>query len=120
MLLRAAEPIAGHARMAALRGLAIDARPEQLTVGPGRLAQALGLDLETDGACLRTGALRLYRASASTAPRKVETGPRVGITKAADLPYRFFESPGDADHGRSRSRWVTAFRPGKRRTKRAG
>ena len=40
---------------------------------------------------------------------RVATGPRVGISKAAALPYRFFE----ADANGRASRWVSAFRPGR-------
>lgn len=115
VLLRAGEPRLGFARMTTLRGLGRDARPEQLTVGPGRLAQALGLDLDHDGTCLRRGAVRLHGPDPDDAAPRIETGPRVGITRATDLPYRYFEAADEADARRGRSRWVTPFRPGKRR-----
>lgn len=116
VLLRAAEPLLGAARMAALRGLPADAPPTRLTVGPGRLAQALGLTLDHDGTSLLRGALTLHPPDA-VRTAAVETGPRVGITKAAALPYRYFEAaPPDAT--RRRSPWVSAFRSGGRRSAR--
>lgn len=105
VLLRALEPLAGLDAMRALRGLPRDAGARALARGPGRLAQALGLELAHDGASLLRGALGLYRA-ASGATVRVAAGPRVGITKAAALPYRFW------DDG---SPWVSAFRPGRSR-----
>jgi len=109
VLLRAAEPLAGLDAMRRRRGLPETARATALTVGPGRLGQALGLGLEDDGRTLLTGALTLHPPEAPGA--RVGSGPRVGITKAADLPYRYFETDEDAKP----SAWVSAFRPGKRR-----
>lgn len=109
VLLRAGEPLAGGEAMRRRRGLPATARPTDLTVGPGRLGQALGLALEDDGRSLLGGALTLHPPEASNA--RIGTGPRVGITKATDLPYRYFETDRDARP----SPWVSAFRPGKRR-----
>lgn len=106
VLLRAAEPLEGHQRMRGLRGLGIDARPTLITVGPGRLAQALGLRLEDDGRSLLRCPLTLHPPDARKPRIGIAQGPRVGITKAAELPYRFFESEGP---------WVSAFRPGGRK-----
>ena len=111
VLLRAAEPLAGLEALRRLRGLPGTARATALTVGPGRLGQALGLDLEDDGRTLLAGALTLHPPETSAA--RVGSGPRVGITKAADLPYRYFETDEDAKP----TRWVSAFRPGKRRAR---
>jgi len=114
VLLRAAEPIAGLEVMGRLRGVEPDAKPALLTVGPGRLAQALGLTLGHDGTNLLRGALTLHPPTAEAKPI-VASGPRVGITKAPDLPYRFFEETPDS--GRP-TEWVSAFRPGKRKQRR--
>ncbi|MCB9725750.1 MAG: DNA-3-methyladenine glycosylase [Spirochaetaceae bacterium] len=105
VLLRAAEPLEGVARMRALRGLAAGARPAALTSGPGRLAQALGLELADDGRSLLRGPLTLHAREPHQDPPRVVRGPRVGITKAVDRPDRFV----DAD-----SALVSPFRPGRR------
>lgn len=103
-LLRAGEPVEGAARMRELRGLGADTKPKQIAVGPGRLAQAIGLRLEDDGRSLLRGPITLHASTRSGAAKQIECGPRVGITKAAELPYRFFES---------NSEWVSGFRPGR-------
>ena len=89
VLLRAGEPVEGEARMRRLRG-GRDGR--DLLNGPGKLAQGLGIGLAANGADALRGALRLERPAR---PRKapafaVAVGPRIGITKSAELPYRFF------------------------------
>lgn len=106
VLLRAAEPIEGLAEMTALRGLDPDVSPNRLTRGPGRLAQALGLELGDDGRNLLRGDLTLHPPESDAKPIRVIQGPRVGITKAAALPYRFFEKD---------SSWVSPFRSGTRK-----
>jgi DNA-3-methyladenine glycosylase len=106
VLLRAAEPINGLARMRALRGLQLNAKPELIARGPGRLAQALGLELEDDGHSLLRPPLTIHPPASETPRLRVESGPRVGITKASALPYRFFES---------NSPWVSPFRPGRKK-----
>ena len=109
VLLRAGEPLCGEARMRANRGLAEDAAPAALrrvASGPGRLAAALGLDLAHDGQSLMRGRLTLLPAEPGAPPPRLETGPRVGITKAADRPYRFFDAA---------SPCVSPFRAGGRR-----
>ncbi len=109
VLLRAGEPEAGVDAMRDLRGLAPEAAASAIAVGPGRLGQAMGLGLEDDGTNLLRGDLTLHPRDPETPKPRVATGPRVGITKAADLPYRFFEAEAN---GRA-SRWVSTFRPGR-------
>lgn len=83
VLLRALEPVAGLDVMAARRGVA---DPLLLCSGPGRLAQALGLTGAHDGLAVdRPPALFL----AGVSRREVVAGPRVGITRAPDLPWRY-------------------------------
>ena len=69
--------------MAKRRGIA---DPRLLCSGPGRLCQALAVTREHDG-------LRLDRAPfslrARPAPAEVVTGTRIGITKAAERPWRY-------------------------------
>jgi DNA-3-methyladenine glycosylase len=79
VLIRALEPIAGLAEMRARRGAG------ELTNGPGKLTQALGIDLSENDTSLITGPITIV--SGERLPYL--TGPRIGITKAADLPWRF-------------------------------
>jgi DNA-3-methyladenine glycosylase len=57
-------------------------------VGPGRLTQALGLTGEHDGLPVDRPPFALYAADEV----EVAVGPRVGITKAAELPWRYGEA----------------------------
>ena len=111
VLLRAGEPVQGAARMCSLRGLAVGADPRRIASGPGRFAEALGLSLEHDGQSLLRGALTIWPAESGAARPRIETGPRVGITKASDLPYRYFDSG---------SACVSPFRSGGRKRKPSG
>ena len=83
LLVRALEPTAGLERMRERRGLA-EAR--LLCAGPGRLCQALGITGEHDGARLDRPPFELGRAAEEVA---VVRGPRVGISRAAELPWRY-------------------------------
>jgi DNA-3-methyladenine glycosylase len=86
VLIRALEPLAGLDAMRARRGLE---RIEDLCSGPGRLTQALGIGLDLNGSDLTTGAIRLEPRSPTWRERVLATAPRVGITKAVELPWRF-------------------------------
>src|SRR5205085_3637693 len=83
VLIRALEPVTGIARMRERRGVD-DAR--LLCSGPGRLCEALGVTRAHDGLPLDRApfALRARRR-----PVEVVAGPRVGITRAAELPWRY-------------------------------
>jgi len=83
VLIRALEPTSGVADMAARRGTA---DPRLLCSGPGRLAQALGIDVALDGAPLDRPPFALALGVDAV---EVATGRRIGITKAADAPWRF-------------------------------
>ena len=87
VLVRALEPLAGIGTMARRRGIAGAARA--LTNGPGKLTQALGITLRENGAGLTDGRLVIEPPDA---PRDfaIASGPRVGITRAVDLPLRFW------------------------------
>jgi DNA-3-methyladenine glycosylase len=89
VLLRAAEPLVGEATMRVHRGLGASADRRRVAGGPGCLARALGLGLEHDGLALDGAALGLHRPPAGTPAPRVVAGPRIGITRAVDLPYRF-------------------------------
>lgn len=83
VLIRALEPLDGLDSMAALRGRSA---VRELCAGPGRLAQALGIDLTLDGASLL---MPPFELGLSPSGVDVVCGPRIGITKAVDLPWRF-------------------------------
>ena len=86
VLIRALEPLRGLDAMRARRGVE---RIEDLCSGPGKLTQALGVGLELNGVSLREGPIRvLARAGRWRRPRIV-TAPRIGISKATELPWRF-------------------------------
>jgi len=110
VLLRAAEPLEGMARMRRLRGLPRRAQDREIARGPGRLAAALGLLLADDGCSLLSAPLTLHPPERSKPTPHVERGPRVGITKATDLLDRFFERD---------SPWVSTFRSGQKKPKKS-
>ncbi len=83
VLVRAIEPTAGLATMASRRQT-VD--PRLLASGPGRLTEALGITIAHDGLSLDAPPFRL--TPRDRAP-DVVTGPRVGITRAADRLWRF-------------------------------
>jgi DNA-3-methyladenine glycosylase len=85
-LLRAAEPLDGLDLIRSRRGASSD---RDLLRGPGRLAQGYGLDRSHSGMDLCDGG-PLYLADDGAPRPQVMTGPRVGITQAADLPWRFW------------------------------
>jgi DNA-3-methyladenine glycosylase len=87
VLLRALEPLRGHAVMARRRGLAPQAR--RLASGPGNLTRALGVTLRANGADLTRGPLTI-EPSAAPGRMRILTGPRIGINRSADLPLRFW------------------------------
>lgn len=84
VLIRALQPTTGLPAMRARRGGVED--PRKLASGPGRLCQALALDRSFDGLPLDAPPFHLAPAPAA-AP--VATGPRIGITRAMDVPWRF-------------------------------
>jgi DNA-3-methyladenine glycosylase len=85
VLIRALEPTHGVEVMRARRGID-DLR--LLCSGPGRVGQALGIDLGHSGMRLDQPPFELLPAAA-LADGALLTGPRVGISKAVDTPWRF-------------------------------
>ena len=83
VLIRAIEPLAGLDHMRERRGLD---DPRLLCSGPGRVGQALGITRELDGLRLDR---KPFRVLARQEPVSIVAGPRIGITKAADVPWRF-------------------------------
>jgi DNA-3-methyladenine glycosylase len=85
VLIRALEPTAGLEQMRARRG----ARPDrELCSGPGKLTEALGIGLEHNRADLFRDPFLLLPPE-SGHELEVLTGPRIGITKAVERPWRF-------------------------------
>ena len=84
VLIRALEPVDGLEAMRARRGCE---DIEALCSGPGKLTQALAIGLEHNQTDLRDGPIVLHPPDGA-APALV-TSTRIGITKAADLPWRF-------------------------------
>ncbi len=83
VLVRAIEPTTGLATMAERRGMA---EPRLLASGPGRLTEALGITIGHNGLPLDTPPFELTPREGTP---DIVTGPRIGITKAADHPWRF-------------------------------
>ena len=83
VLIRALQPAAGLDRMRARRGVDDE---RLLCAGPGRLCQALGVTRDLDGLPLDAAPFELRPAAV---PPALLRGPRVGISKAQALPWRF-------------------------------
>lgn len=83
VLIRAIEPLAGLGEMRRRRGLDDE---RLLCSGPGRLCQALGITVAQNGAALHQPPFTLH-ARAMTPD--VAVGPRIGISKAVDAPWRY-------------------------------
>ncbi|MGC1853372.1 MAG: DNA-3-methyladenine glycosylase [Solirubrobacterales bacterium] len=85
VLIRALEPTAGIEEMRARRGK----RPDtDLCSGPGKLTEALGIDLDANNADLTVDPFLLLPPQPGWSGTVV-SGPRVGITKAVERPWRF-------------------------------
>ena len=85
VLIRALEPLDGVDLMRERRGLT---GLRDLCSGPGKLAQALGVALEHDDTDLATGPVRILAPPAGMVAPRLVVGPRIGITKAPELPWR--------------------------------
>ena len=88
VLIRALEPTHGLDRMCRRRRLD-DLR--LLCAGPGRVGQALAIDLGLDGRRLDAAPFSLLAPAHDDLRPQVVEGPRIGITKAVDVPWRFGE-----------------------------
>ena len=86
ILIRALEPLSGLAVMQRRRPKSH--RVEDLASGPGRLALAMGITRKLNAADLVEGPLTVRRLH-DEPPFEIATGPRIGITRCADLPLRF-------------------------------
>jgi DNA-3-methyladenine glycosylase len=91
VLIRALEPLDGIDVMRERRGMQ---RIEDLCSGPGKLTQALGIELGENGTPVTGGGRPIViepRDPDAREPRIV-TGERIGITRAVDLPWRFCDA----------------------------
>jgi DNA-3-methyladenine glycosylase len=89
VLIRALEPIDGIEAMVARRGRH---RLTDLCSGPGKLTQALAIGVELTATSLLDGPIRLGGPPAGRPQPPIVIGPRIGITKAVELPWRFCEA----------------------------
>jgi DNA-3-methyladenine glycosylase len=86
VLIRALEPTQGIDEIRTRRGNKPDL---DLCNGPGKLTEALGIDLSDNEADLSK---KPFLLTAPSEPPEIVTSPRIGITKAADRPWRFSAS----------------------------
>lgn len=88
VLIRALEPLEGIEEMRMRRGRV---RVEELCSGPGKLTQALGVELSENGTSLLDGpvVIRSAKQEREMSPPQVVEGTRVGITKAVELRWRY-------------------------------
>lgn len=86
VLIRALEPLEGIALMQSRRGME---RLESLCSGPGKLTQALDISLDHNGVDLVGGQIFIESRPAGWGDTGISVDRRIGITKAADLPWRF-------------------------------
>ena len=100
VLIRALEPVDGLDVMRARRGVE---RATELCSGPAKLTQALEIGLSLNGSSLLDGPIEVLERERR--PR-IAVGERIGITKAADLPWRFC----DADSAHVSRPWPAQMR----------
>jgi DNA-3-methyladenine glycosylase len=103
VLVRALAPAEGLERMRERR-VPIAGRPpsdSELCSGPGKLTQALGIGLQDNGTSLARGPVRIGARAGAWRDPPISVGTRIGITKAAELPWRF-SATGDVNVSRPR------------------
>ena len=93
VLFRALEPLSGIEAMARARKIQLSGPRDlpKLTSGPGRLCEAFGITRTRDNDLdLTSPASGLWIGDDQYRPRKISESPRIGITKAAEMPLRYF------------------------------
>jgi DNA-3-methyladenine glycosylase len=93
VLFRALEPLLGIEKMAKARKIELQKPTDlsKLTSGPGRLAEAFGITRARDNGCdLTSPHSSLWIGDDSFRATNIQISPRIGITKAADQPLRYF------------------------------
>ena len=86
VLIRALQPTHGVDVMRTRRGMDDE---RLMCAGPGRVGQALGIGAAHYGLPLDAAPFTVLAAPADAAPVQVLTGPRIGISRAVDVPWRF-------------------------------
>jgi DNA-3-methyladenine glycosylase len=86
VLIRALEPTVG---MEVMRRRRARDREMELCSGPGKLTEALGVGLADNGASLAEPPFAILAREGAWRAVQVEIGPRIGITKAVENPWRF-------------------------------
>jgi DNA-3-methyladenine glycosylase len=86
VLIRALEPLDGIEEMRLRRGRV---RERDLCSGPGKLTQALGVDLSENGSSLLDGPVVIRSAAPTVTHAQIVSSTRIGITKAVELRWRF-------------------------------
>jgi DNA-3-methyladenine glycosylase len=86
VLIRALQPTVGVEAMRRRRG---GRRDEDLCSGPGKLTEALGVGLDDNGASLSSAPFAVLPRESAWREVEVAVGPRIGITKATENPWRF-------------------------------
>jgi DNA-3-methyladenine glycosylase len=91
VLIRALAPVAGIEQMRSRRGLIGESSAQDLELcsGPGKLTQALGVELGENRSSLSSGPIRILARSGAWQDPKIVEGTRIGITRAVELPWRF-------------------------------
>src|ERR1017187_6695561 len=94
VLIRALVPTAGIEQMRARRGLIVARRGrlEDLCSGPGKLTQALAVELSENGTPLSSGPVHVRARAGEWREPSVARGTRIGITRAVEPPWRFCAS----------------------------
>lgn len=87
VLIRALEPVYGADRMMQRRGRT---RSSEFCSGPAKLCQALGVNLEHNESSLPGGPVKIHAPERPVRSFTVVSGPRIGISKAVELPWRFY------------------------------
>ena len=98
VLFRALEPLSGIEEMARGRGIEVHSPKDllKLTSGPGRLSEAFGITRARDnGGDLTSSSSTLWIGEDGYRARGIRTTPRIGITKAADKPWRYLLAGND-------------------------
>jgi DNA-3-methyladenine glycosylase len=86
VLIRALEPTRGLEAMRRRRGRA---QERELCSGPGKLTEALDIGLDLNNERLDRPPFELLERADPWLRPEISTGPRIGITKATELPWRF-------------------------------
>lgn len=90
VLLRAAIPLLGLKEMQKNRGLTAIPSERSLLSGPGKLAQALGINKTHDGVKFNQADFKIIDLGKVLGESDISSSPRIGISKAQDRPLRFF------------------------------